>query len=286
MKTKFLKTYDLIMEQIFKDKNFEFEDMTLAIVPGSFKPPHKAHWEMVMKYIDTADKVIVLISNISSTAISSRPLSLTNLKDLGKIKAYADSKLNDNEELLAILDDLTSDAESISFQTLSKSMTDILTLNLNDNKFNTMIQKYLIRLNKSLFRSIRKTANNIEITPEMSKEIFEIFIKAYNVQDKVDIRISNEASPITATYGLANDSCKNCKILLGVLKKGGDEARWNDLKQSEENPTNKLVASPVEVQTMLSATQLQNGINDLQRSWFPDNITDEDFEKIKEILTK
>ena len=120
----------------------------------------------------------------------------------------------------------------------------------------------------------------------MSKEIFEIFAKAYGVQDKVDIRISESASPINATYGLVNNACKNCKILLGVSKKGGDEARWNDLKQSEENPTNQLISSPVDVQTMLSATQLREGINNLQKDWFPENLSNEDFQEIKNILNK
>ena len=35
---------------------------TIAIVPGAFKPPHKGHAEMVQKYADKADKVIILIS--------------------------------------------------------------------------------------------------------------------------------------------------------------------------------------------------------------------------------
>ena len=56
MKSKFLKLYNLIMEDLQADQQFEFEDMTLAIVPGSFKPPHKGHWEMVMNYVDKVDK--------------------------------------------------------------------------------------------------------------------------------------------------------------------------------------------------------------------------------------
>ena len=81
------------MEDLQSDQQFEFEDMTLAIVPGSFKPPHKGHWEMVMNYVNKVDKVIVLISNISTRAISSRPLSLSNLRELGKITEYAKTKL-------------------------------------------------------------------------------------------------------------------------------------------------------------------------------------------------
>ena len=59
-----------------------YRNLTLAIVPGSFKPPHKGHWEMVMSYVNNKDvnKVLVLISNISTNAISNRALSLSNLK--------------------------------------------------------------------------------------------------------------------------------------------------------------------------------------------------------------
>lgn len=283
MESKFLKLYNIIMEDLQSDQQFEFEDMTLAIIPGSFKPPHKGHWEMVMNYVDKVDKVIVLISNISTKAISSRPLSLSNLQRFGKIVEYAKTKLKDNQELQ---EKLNVDAENLSFDQLSEILNSVLDMNIEDDKFNKKIQQYLDALNKGLFGSIRKTANNTEITPEMSKEIFEIFAKAYGVQDKVDIRISESASPINATYGLVNNACKNCKILLGVSKKGGDEARWNDLKQSEENPTNQLISSPVDVQTMLSATQLREGINNLQKDWFPENLSNEDFQEIKNILNK
>lgn len=70
MNRKFDQLYNLLMEEIQDDHNFEFENMTLAIVPGSFKPPHKGHWEMIMNYANKVDKVIVLISNISTKAIS------------------------------------------------------------------------------------------------------------------------------------------------------------------------------------------------------------------------
>jgi cytidyltransferase-like protein len=35
---------------------------TIAVVPGAFKPPHQGHADMVQKYADKADKVIILIS--------------------------------------------------------------------------------------------------------------------------------------------------------------------------------------------------------------------------------
>ena len=38
----------------------------IALVPGSFKPPHKGHYEMVKQYSSMADSVVVLISSPSA----------------------------------------------------------------------------------------------------------------------------------------------------------------------------------------------------------------------------
>ena len=36
---------------------------TIAFVPGSFRPPHKGHWNMIRHYSEIADYVIVIVSN-------------------------------------------------------------------------------------------------------------------------------------------------------------------------------------------------------------------------------
>ena len=48
------------------------EGKTVAIIPGSFKPPHKGHFEMIKHYSEIADDVYVLISEQRS--LSSRRL--------------------------------------------------------------------------------------------------------------------------------------------------------------------------------------------------------------------
>lgn len=289
MKSKFLTLYNLVMEQLQNIRNYKYENITIAIVPGSFKPPHKGHWEMIMNYVNQADKVVVLISNISTSVISSRALSLSNLKEFGAIKSKYDS-IKDKSNIPGVVNttfnEIAAKSDNISFNELLEKLQIILNVDsLELSEIKSKIQKYIDKLNKSLFTSIRKTSDNTEITPEMSKEIFEIFASASHVQNKVEIQISKSASPVTATYELVNNDCMNCKVLLGVSKKGGDESKWAGLKQSEENPTNKIVVTPVDVKTMLSATQLRNEINNLHRDWFPDDISDEDFEKIKGILT-
>ena len=35
----------------------------VAFVPGSFKPPHKGHWDLVTSYLKDAEKVVILISD-------------------------------------------------------------------------------------------------------------------------------------------------------------------------------------------------------------------------------
>jgi cytidyltransferase-like protein len=48
-------------EQVIPDK--EVNSRTVALVPGSFKPPHKGHFEMFKYYANKADRVIVVISD-------------------------------------------------------------------------------------------------------------------------------------------------------------------------------------------------------------------------------
>jgi hypothetical protein len=278
-------------EFILDENEIIYNGLKLAIVPGSFKPPHKGHWEMVMNYVDKVDKVIVLISNISTKAIAERPLSLTNLKQFGKIKQFAIDNNIINDEITHVFDEIEALTETLNFVDLKRNLEKLIlcSKDIDDvdlkyvKKFQLMIQTYLNRLNETLFKSIRH-AGNLEITPEVSKQIFEIFAKANNVTDKVDIIIPDSASPITATIGFVNFKCKNCDILLGVSTKGGDEARWNGIEKSIKNETNHVVADPVNVKTMLSATDLRNNIGNLKKEYFPDCLSENDFEEIKNLL--
>lgn len=274
--------------------------MKLAIVPGSFKPPHKGHWEMVMAYINqhNVDKVIILISNISRKANSLRPLTNTNLKHFDKIEQFARDNGILNDKILEIFNLIKKERENITlnFEKLSgeNGYLDRLTkesdtINTIDSNFITdfkeKIDNYKKFLEQTIFKSIRK-AGTFEITPEISKQIFEIFAKAYGVENKVDIIIPDSPSPISAAYGFFNYNCKNCEVILGTSKKGGDDTRWdeNTIKENLKNKTNIVYPLPVDVKTMLSATDLRNNIDNLNKDYFPEKISDDDFEKIKELL--
>ena len=270
-----------------------YRNLTLAIVPGSFKPPHKGHWEMVMSYVNNNDvnKVLVLISNISTSAISNRALSLSNLKKLAKIKEFVKSNNLNTDQLNEGFKEIDDEVESISYKRLEEIFTSkiipscIKNKNIDNNfaKLVDMINDYLKELKEKLFKSIRK-AGNFEITPEVSQKIFKIFAKAYGVENKVDIQISNSASPITDTIGFINHKCIDCNILLGVSEKGGDDSRWNGIDRSIKNETVNVIPSPVSVKTMISATDLRNNISNLKKEYFPDKLSESDFNEIKKLL--
>ena len=136
-----------------------------------------------------------------------------------------------------------------------------------------------------MLKSIRKTSVGTEITPEQSKQIFDIFINAYNMQNKVIVEIGEKPSPMSSAVPIINDECENCKILLGTSNKGDDGTRWSSFMNSfnKEN-NNEFIEATVDVKTNISETQIRNNIHNLQKDWFPDNLTEEDFQKIKMIL--
>lgn len=279
-------------EYILNDDEVIYKDLSIAIVPGSFKPPHKGHWEMVMKYVDKVDKVIILISNISTKAISIRPLSMANLKKLIKIKEFIQkNKLDDYEKIPEIIKFFDESINELNYDKLIEKFNELEKLcdqyAKNDKLFlelKGLIMSYEKDLNEKLFKSIRK-AGTKEITPETSKEIFEIYINAYNLKDKVSVDVSESPSPIADTINFINYKCKNCKILLGVSEKGGDDSRWNGINKAIKNETVEVIPAPVEVTTMMSATDVRNNINNLKKDYFPDKISNEDFEKIKGLLS-
>ena len=248
---------------------------------------------MVMSYVNNKDvnKVLVLISNISTSAISNRALSLSNLKKLAKIKEFVKSNNLNTDQLNEGFKEIDDEVESISYKRLEEIFTSkiipscIKNKNIDNNfaKLVDMINDYLKELKEKLFKSIRK-AGNFEITPEVSQKIFKIFAKAYGVENKVDIQISNSASPITDTIGFINHKCIDCNILLGVSEKGGDDSRWNGIDRSIKNETVNVIPSPVSVKTMISATDLRNNISNLKKEYFPDKLSESDFNEIKKLL--
>jgi cytidyltransferase-like protein len=57
-----MKRFDELYESVIQEAKRE----TVAVVPGSFKPPTAGHWDMIQKYSKKADRVLVLISQPSA----------------------------------------------------------------------------------------------------------------------------------------------------------------------------------------------------------------------------
>lgn len=281
---KFNKKFNEIITEYTDYSNFSnnFQNITLAIVPGSFKPPHKGHWEMIMEYASQSDKVLVLISNISEEANSNRILSKSSLLPLSKILS---NYTLENEHAISIVNSIKENADKLTLKSLENYINNLLQYLDKNSDMYKELTKYISKLKQFVLKSIRKTATGSEITPEQAKQIFDIFVQAYNMENKIIIEIGEKASPMSSAVPIINDECKNCKILLGTSNKGDDGARWPSFMNSfnKEN-NNEFIEATVDVKTDISATYIRNNIQNLQKDWFPDNLTEKDFQKIKMIL--
>src|SRR5574344_381581 len=182
---------------------------TIAIVAGSFKPPTAGHFDMIQKYLDKSDEVVVLVS---------------------------------------------------------------------DPK-----------------KSIRTTKLGTVITPQMSKEILELYLKRYKLNN-VNVEVSTEASPITAMFKYVDNNLKDVNVIFGVSKKDGDESRFKSaMKYYADNEHINLLdplATAVEPYassdgTPISATDIRNNIDnpEIIKPMLPAKLTDTDIQKVIAILS-
>ena len=182
---------------------------TIAIVAGSFKPPTAGHFDMIQKYIDKSDEVVVLVSDPT--------------------------------------------------------------------------------------KSIRTTKLGTVITPQMSKEILELYLKRYKLNN-VNVEVSTDASPITAMFKYVDNNLKDVNVIFGVSKKDGDESRFKSaMKYYADNEHINLLdplATAVEPYassdgTPISATDIRNNIDnpEIIKPMLPAKLTDTDIQKVIAILS-
>ena len=276
------------MEQIeHSESSISRVGKNIVLLPGSFKPPHKGHWEMVMDNINTADEIHIFISNTSTKYISERKLSKSNLKPLGKILSKIEDEVEDKTpEITQFCEYIGSSIDTINYNMLKAKLEEVKSALPDD--IQQMIDNYLKDVSENIFKSIRYTSAGTEITPEVSQEIFEQYIKDYNVGDKVFVHISTSPSPMIAAIGFTNATCKDCNIYIGSNTQ--DEAKEraksiNELiKGFSYNPTNKINLLPV-ANKIQAARDIRANINNLSKDMFPSEITDGTYNKIVELLT-
>lgn len=197
-----------LLESVSDDKKF---NKTIALVAGSFKPPHFAHLYMVLEYVKQADKVIIIISDPKSK------------------------------------------------------------------------------------NAMRKTKLGTIITPEMSKQIWEIYLKKYGIANKVDVIISPSPSPIGSMFEyIDSGAVDNCNIILGVSKKGDDLSRFKSVEKAYSDKDNVHILTPDKYAVNpfksngkeVSATDIRNNIDNFQKvkELLPEKLSDNDIQDIMKIL--
>lgn len=167
-----------------------------------------------------------------------------------------------------------------------------------------MVQKYLKKADKVIVlisnpkstKSERKTKTGKTITPEMSEKIWRIFLDRYNLNNKVEVKISPFPSPITAAFDYVENDLKNKNIIFGVSRKGDDWKRYSTAQEYFKNidRTDITVLDPYEnaVEPFelngqpVSATTVRQNIDNpkMIKQYFPKKLTDGDLREIMEIL--
>ena len=144
-------------------------------------------------------------------------------------------------------------------------------------------------------KSIRKTALGTTITPQMSKDIFELYIKKYGLSSKVKVEVSKEPSPVTAMFKYVDDNLKDVNVIFGVSKKGGDESRFKSAMKyyADNEHINLLDPMTTAVEPYksvdgkeISATALRDNIDNpaFVKSMLPDKLSASDVQKVLDIL--
>ncbi len=144
-------------------------------------------------------------------------------------------------------------------------------------------------------KSIRKTCLGTVITAEMSKQIWQIYLKRYNLTN-VEVLVSNEPSPITAMFKYVDENLSDVNVIFGVSKKGGDELRFKSAMKyyADNEHINLLDPATTAVEPYVSkdgvpvsATDIRNNIDkpDVVRTMLPDRLTDADVKKVIKILS-
>jgi cytidyltransferase-like protein len=160
-------------------------------------------------------------------------------------------------------------------------------------KYSKMADKVVVVISQPSSKSTRSTKSGKVITPEMAKEIFEIYKKKYGLKN-VEIELSKSPSPVGAAYDMIKE-LEGSDVILGASTKDDDWKRWkyaakyvekNDLdvnvKDLEATAVKPLKSGSVNI----SASIIRDNIDDLEtiKPMLPKKLSDSDIESIMTIL--
>ena len=207
-----MKTF---LEYLLEQKKPAIKRKTIALVGGSYKPPHAGHLDMVQKYSQMADKVIVLISDPKSS------------------------------------------------------------------------------------KSLRKTSLGTVITPNMSKKIWDLYLKRYDISNAEAV-VSSKPSPIAALFDYVDSNVRDADVIFGVSKKDDDLSRFKGVQKYADtwkNDYNVVLKDPSETAVepyasssgkTVSASDIRAHADDLSqvRDMLPSKLTAKDIDDISTMLSK
>lgn len=143
--------------------------------------------------------------------------------------------------------------------------------------------------------SIRKTSTGIVITPQMSKDILDIYVKCYGLSNKINVIISPEPSPIAAMFKYVDEKLNDVNVIFGVSKKAGDEKRFKSAMKYYADNEHINLLDPLttavdpyldEKGNPVSATDARNSLDDPEKlkTFLPKKLTKDDIQKVFSIL--
>ncbi len=136
----------------------------------------------------------------------------------------------------------------------------------------------------------RKTIDGKTITAETSKKILELYLKKYSLEDKVEIIISSEPSPVKSAASYINAELTNTNVILGMSKKDDPYSRYSGIKEYFKDRDDIYIFEPdstaVKTKSNISATEIRDHINDYDyiKDMFPDKLTDDEKQNLINLI--
>lgn len=143
----------------------------------------------------------------------------------------------------------------------------------------------------------RRTKEGKVITPEMSKEIFNLYRKEYGIPDsKIEVLISDIPSPISFMFKYIRDNIDNADIIFGTSNKNDDDKKrfttsfYKVSKTLEDEKENIKFLDPFEytykTDSDFGATDLRNNSDnyDIVKKFLPDKISEKTKNEIFKII--
>lgn len=142
-------------------------------------------------------------------------------------------------------------------------------------------------------KSICKTCLGTTVTPEMSKQIWELYIKRYDLQN-VSVEVSTEPTAIAALFKYVDSNLNDVNVIFGISK-NSDAAKFKSAeKRYADNEHINLIdpastaVDPYEaIGKLVSAADICNSIDDPDaiKTMLPEKLTEADVKAVIDVLS-